>query len=138
MDGLVEVIAWDLERGGSFPWAGRRFAAIVVTNYLHRPLLADLVAAVAAGGVLVYETYTRGQERFGRPSSPAFLLEPGELLEAVRGRLRVLAYEDVVDSRPAAVQRIVAVREATVECNPQGVAEGIDSDHASHWSLIEG
>jgi len=104
-DGRVEVIGWDLERGAPFPLAGRRFAAVVVTNYLHRPLLADLMTAVADGGVLVYEKYSRGQERFGRPSNPAFLLEPGELLEAVRGRLRVLAYEDVVDSRPAAVQR---------------------------------
>jgi SAM-dependent methyltransferase len=112
-DGRVEVIEWDLERGRPFPLAGRHFAAVVVTNYLYRPVLADLVAAVAEGGVLLYETYTRGQERLGRPSSPAFLLEPGELLEAVRGLLRVLAYEDVVDFRPAAVQRIVAMREAT-------------------------
>ena len=111
-DGRVEVIEWDLERGGPFPLAGRHFDAVVVTNYLYRPVLADLVAAVAGGGVLIYETYTRGQERRGRPRNPAFLLEPGELLEAVRGRLRVLAYEDVVDVRQAAVQRIAAVREA--------------------------
>jgi hypothetical protein len=71
------------------------------------------VGALVPGGVLVYETFARGNERFGKPSNPAFLLEPGELLEAVRGHLRVLAYEDlVVDSpRPAAIQRICARRE---------------------------
>jgi len=64
-------------------------------------------------GLLIYETFARGNERFGKPSNPAFLLEPGELLEAVRGRLRVVAYEDrVVESpRPAAVQRLAARRE---------------------------
>jgi hypothetical protein len=86
---------------------------VVVTNYLHRPILPDLVEAVAPGGVLIYETYARGQERFGRPSRPEFLLKPGELLEAVRGALRAVAYEDVVldDPGPKAVQRIAAIRE---------------------------
>jgi hypothetical protein len=60
---------------------------------------------------LIYETFAAGNERFGRPSNPAFLLHPGELLDVVRGRLRVLAYEDlqVADPRPAMVQRICAV-----------------------------
>jgi len=108
-----EALRADLENGGPLPAAGRRFAGIVVTNYLHRPLLPDLVAAVAPGGLLLYETFARGNERFGRPRNPDFLLRPGELLEAVRGRLRVLAYEDLIvdEPRPAAVQRIAARNE---------------------------
>ncbi|MFQ5948414.1 MAG: SAM-dependent methyltransferase, partial [Acidimicrobiia bacterium] len=72
------------------------------------------VAAVEPGGVLIYETYARGNERLGRPTNPDFLLEPGELLEAVRGSLRVVAYEDLVvdEPRPAAVQRICAAHVA--------------------------
>jgi hypothetical protein len=86
------------------------FDGIVVANYLHRPLLPTLVESLVAGGLLVYETFARGNERFGKPSNPAFLLAPGELLEAVHGHLRVLAYEDLVveEPRPAAVQRICA------------------------------
>ena len=91
------------------------FGGVVVTNYLWRPLLGALVAAVAPGGALIYETFARGNERIGHPRNPDFLLEPGELLDAVRGELRVVAYEDVVVDapRPAAVQRIAAVRAAT-------------------------
>jgi len=108
----VRVLAADLE-GGPWPYAGRRFDAIVVTNYLHRPLLPILVDSLEPGGLLVYETFARGNERYGKPSNPAFLLAPGELLEAARGRLHVLAFEDlVVDSpAPAAIQRIAARRE---------------------------
>lgn len=107
----LQVLQVDLEDGRPFPLAGTAFSGVIVTNYLHRPLLADLVAAVAPGGVLLYETFARGQERFGLPTNPDFLLEPGELLEAVRGRLRVVGYEDLVldQPRPAAVQRICAV-----------------------------
>lgn len=110
----LEVIETDLEDGRTFPLAGRRFAGVVVTNYLHRPILPDIVSAVAPGGFLIYETFAAGNERFGKPSNPAFLLQPGELLEAVRGELRVRAYEDlIVDTPcPAAVQRICAGREA--------------------------
>ena len=103
----------DIE-SGPWPYAGHTFAGVVVTNYLHRPLLPTLVAAVEPGGVLIYETFALGNERFGRPSNPEFLLRPGELLEAVRGELRVIAYEDLeVDSpKPAMVQRICAQRPA--------------------------
>ena len=104
----------DLE-SGPWPYADRRFAGIVVVNYLHRPLFPRLLEALAPGGVLIYETFAAGNERYGRPSNPAFLLKPGELLEVVRGRLRVIAYEDleVSDPRPAAVQRICAVHPPT-------------------------
>lgn len=106
----LEVITADLESGAPWPLARRRFAGVVVTNYLHRPLLPAIVGAVAADGVLLYETFAAGNERFGKPSNPAFLLRPGELLEAVRGRLRVIAYEDLAvdEPRPAMVQRIAA------------------------------
>ncbi|QJR10206.1 hypothetical protein DSM104443_01260 [Usitatibacter rugosus] len=109
----VTLRAADLEDGSPWPYAGQRFDAIVVTNYLHRPLLPVLVDSLEPGGLLVYETFARGNERFGKPSNPAFLLAPGELLDAVRGRLRVIGYEDVtvLEPRPAAVQRMAARRE---------------------------
>jgi SAM-dependent methyltransferase len=110
----LEIVEADLETGEPFPFAGRTFGGVVVTNYLHRPILPAIVEAVAPGGVLLYETFARGHAEIGgRPSNPDFLLLPGELLEAVRGRLRVVAYEDVAcgPPTPAAVQRIAAIRE---------------------------
>lgn len=113
----LERLQADLEDGRPFPLASRQFAGVVVTNYLYRPLFPALIAALAPGGVLLVETFTLGNERFGRPRNPDHLLRPGELLEAVRGALRVLAYEDlVVDKpRPAAVQRICARNEAPAD-----------------------
>jgi SAM-dependent methyltransferase len=101
----------DLE-GGAWPYAGQAFAAIVVVNYLHRPLFPHLLAALAPGGVLIYETFAAGNERYGRPANPDFLLRPGELLDVARGALRVLAYEDlfVAEPKPAMIQRICAMR----------------------------
>jgi len=106
----LEIVTADLE-AASWPLPGRKFAGVVVTNYLHRPLFPALLAAVVPGGAFVYETFAAGNERFGKPSNPDFLLRPGELLETVRGRLRVIAYEDVevAEPRPAMVQRIAAV-----------------------------
>jgi SAM-dependent methyltransferase len=100
----------DLE-GASWPYPGERFEGIVVVNYLHRPLIPQLLASLAPEGILIYETFAAGNERYGRPSNPAFLLQPGELLEAVRGRLCVVAYEDlhVSNPRPAMIQRICAI-----------------------------
>ena len=107
----VDVKVTDLE-AGTWPYPGERFGGIIVTNYLHRPLLATLIDALDARGVLIYETFAAGNERYGRPSNPAFLLAPGELLDTVRGRLRVIAYEDlyVESPRSAMVQRICAQR----------------------------
>jgi SAM-dependent methyltransferase len=112
-DPRVEVVEADLEDGRPFPLRARRFDGVVVIHYLYRAILQDLVRAVAPGGILVYETFARGNERFGRPTNPAFLLRPGELLDAVRGELRVLAYEDLLvdEPAPAAIQRICARRE---------------------------
>ena len=108
---MFEAIPADLENGAPWPLGERRFAGVVVTNYLHRPLFPSLLAAVASGGLLLYETFAAGNERFGRPRNPEFLLRPGELLDLTRGRFRVLAYEDMEQSEPypACFQRIVAV-----------------------------
>src|SRR3546814_5240746 len=76
-DPRLEPLACDLESDEPPGFLARRFGGIVVTNYLHRPLLAPLTAALAPGGVLIYETFARGNERFGKPSNPAFLLEEG-------------------------------------------------------------
>jgi SAM-dependent methyltransferase len=105
-----EPILADLEAGGPWPLGDRRFAGVVVTNYLHRPLLPAIVGTVAPGGLLLYETFAQGNERFGRPSNPAFLLLPGELIDAVADSLEVLAYEhgEVSEPRPAVIQRIAA------------------------------
>jgi SAM-dependent methyltransferase len=108
----VEIAHAELEDGSPWPLPGRTFAAVVVTNYLHRPLFGTLLDALAPGGVLLYETYMEGNERFGEPSRPAFLLKDGELLDLVRGRLSVTAYEARLVSEPkmAMVQRIAARR----------------------------
>ena len=109
-DDGVEVVQADLEQG-AWPFAGRVFGGVVVTNYLYRPLLPLLAAAVAREGVLMYETFSRGNERVGRPRNPDFLLAPGELYEAVAPFLQVVAYEQGLEQRPrlAVRQRIVAV-----------------------------
>jgi SAM-dependent methyltransferase len=103
----------DLE-SAEWPYTGMTFGAVVVTNYLHRPLFPQLLESVATGGVLIYETFALGNERFGRPANPDFLLKPGELLHIVGNRFRVIAYEDVYMElpRPAMVQRICARRES--------------------------
>ena len=106
----LEVVEADLENGAPWPLGERRFGAIVVTNYLHRPLLPILVDRLEPGGVLVYETFARGNERIGQPTNPDFLLERGELLRAVAGKLRVIAFEEAT-LPDRVVQRIVAVRE---------------------------
>ncbi|MEJ7686740.1 MAG: class I SAM-dependent methyltransferase [Variovorax sp.] len=99
----------DIE-AGPWPFAGQTFGAVVVTNYLWRPRLPDIVAAVAPGGVLLYETFAAGNETVGKPSRADFLLQPGELLRACAG-LRIVAYEDgFLPSPERFVQRIAAVR----------------------------
>ncbi len=106
----VDTRCEDLE-AGPWPLGHARFDAVIVTNYLHRPLFGYLRAALAPGGLLVYETFARGNERYGRPSNPAFLLEPGELLVAFGRDLTVLAFEqgDVRSgARAAVIERIAA------------------------------
>ena len=109
----VEVMAADLEDGSPWPLGARDFDGIVVANYLHRPLFPHLANALAPGGVLIYETFGIGNERFGKPSNPNFLLHPGELLEfAAAQGLQVLAYAcgEVAEPKHAITQRMVAQR----------------------------
>ena len=109
----ITTIEYDLEApGAAWPFAPHSLAGIVVTNYLYRPLLPPLCASLAPDGVLIYETFARGNEVFGKPSNPDFLLMPNELMGlAGRAGLRVVAFEDgVVQSpKPARVQRVCAV-----------------------------
>ena len=105
----LETRVADLE-SGPWPFAGQRFDAVVVTNYLWRPLLPVIVDSVAPGGALIYETFAAGNEAYGKPSRADFLLQSGELLVACAG-LRVVAFEDgYLDGPPRRVQRIAAVR----------------------------
>lgn len=104
-DSDCSIHALDLE--------SRDYDGIVVTNYLHRPLFPSLAAALAPGGILIYETFAMGNERFGKPSNPEFLLRPGELLVAFGTALAVIAFEQgmIEHPRPAVVQRIAAVKD---------------------------
>jgi SAM-dependent methyltransferase len=109
---LGETLVADLEADGPAPWplAGRRFDAVVVTNYLWRPRFDDLLALLADDGVLLYETFADGHEALGRPSRPDFLLRRGELLARCAG-LQVVAFEEGrLDDPPRCVQRIAALR----------------------------
>ncbi|MDR3518519.1 MAG: SAM-dependent methyltransferase [Azospirillaceae bacterium] len=114
----VTLVACDLEDGGPWPLpGGRQFAAVVVTNYLYRPLFPVLLRAVAPGGWLLYQTFARGQERRGRPANPDFLLGADELFDQVRAVLTVVAFEQGVSATGAVVQR-VAARRAALDAMP--------------------
>ncbi len=127
----IQPLRIDLEQDGmrpaSWPLVPGRFAGVVVTNYLHRPLIEDIMASLMPGGVLIYETFAEGNQRFGKPSNPNFLLRQGELLCAAQNArpypLRVVAFEDGYVSRPAPamVQRICAIM-APGDQQPDGLA----------------
>jgi hypothetical protein len=105
---LGETLVADIE-GGPWPLAGRRFDAVIVANYLWRPLVPTLLASLADGGVYLHETFADGQQHIGRPSRPEFLLRPGELITFARS-LRIVSYEDGwLDGPPRCVQRIAAI-----------------------------
>lgn len=108
----IDIVEADLEGSDPWPLPGRTFDGIVVTNYLHRPLFPVLIDSLSPGGALIYETFAVGNEDLGRPRNPDFLLRDGELLDAVAGKLSVVAYEaGRIDApKPAIVQRIAAVR----------------------------
>jgi SAM-dependent methyltransferase len=117
----IETLQCDLESGeaaAAWPFPTERFSGIVVTNYLHRPLFPFLFKAMAPSGILIYETFAAGNARFGKPSRPEFLLQPGELPEQVRQHagpgIQVLAYEEgyVALPKPAMIQRICVRRDA--------------------------
>ena len=112
----AEIIAADLETSAPWPLGGRTFAGVVVTNYLHRPVLPRIIGCVGPGGVLIYETFAQGNERHGRPRNPDFLLCPGELPAlAEDAGLHVVAFEQGLeedDGGARVVQRICAVRDS--------------------------
>ena len=106
----ITTLAADLE-GAPWPLADQRFDAILVSHYLHRPLFAHLLGALAGDGVLLYETFARGNEQFGRPRNPDFLLHPNELLTVFAPALTIVSFEQGVVDTPhvAVVQRLCAV-----------------------------
>lgn len=119
---FCEKILADIETE-AWPLTGRQFDAVVVTNYLWRPLMPTLLTSLAPSGVLIYETFAAGHETIGKPSRPDFLLQPGELLAICNG-LRVVAFEDgfvdiAGDKSARFVQRIAAVREAGAKQSPK-------------------
>lgn len=121
---LAEIIAADIE-AGPWPLGQRQFDLVLVSNYLWRPLLAQIVAAVAPGGWLIYETFADGQQSIGRPARADFLLQPGELLQVCAG-LRIVGYENGFETgaqhgggQPRYVQRIAAVRPLPGETFPR-------------------
>ena len=123
LEAVARVVQADIE---ACPWPlpGESFDLVLVTNYLWRPLLPTIVASVAPGGWLIYETFALGQQTIGRPARAEFLLAPGELLDACHGQLRVIGYEDGFEPASADgavnaryVQHVAAVREAA----PEGV-----------------
>lgn len=107
----IRFVRADLEDGSPWPLPGEQFQGIVVANYLHRPLYPLIERTLAPGGVLIYETFMRGNERFGKPSNPAYLLEPGELWRAFAG-LHIIAFEQglSLEPKPAMRQRLCARR----------------------------
>lgn len=112
----ITTLQHDLEvadESARWPFAPGRFAGIVVTHYLFRPLLSFLADSLTPNGVLIYETFAEGNAQFGKPSNPDFLLAHGELsMLAQATKLHVLAYEDgyVETPKPAMVQRLCAIK----------------------------
>jgi SAM-dependent methyltransferase len=119
----LDLIEADLENGAPFPLQGRTFDAVIVTNYLWRPILADIVDCVAGDGILIYETFALGNAQYGGPSRPEFLLRPNELITAVEPKLTVIAFEHVTVTCgwERVAQRIAAVgpRHAWIENPPR-------------------
>lgn len=106
---IARTVCADLENG-PWPLNGLTFDAVVVTHYLWRPLWPQILASLAPGGLLIYETFADGNASVGKPSRPDFLLQPGELLERCQS-LHIVAYEDGFLSEPDRfVQRICAIR----------------------------
>lgn len=113
----LETQVLDLE-GEVWPLGQSCFSAVIVTNYLYRPRLSELLAAVAPGGIVIYETFAQGNEAFGKPSNPDFLLKPHELLSWVQANkeFQIIAFEQgiVTENKPASIQRICAVRSSGI------------------------
>ena len=111
----LEILQFDLEDGAPWPFAGERFKAVVVTNYLHRPTLDQTMGLIAAGGVLIYETFGVGNGRFGKPSNPAYLATQGEIAGHARNlglEVEIDCHLEIASPRPAIVQRVLATNGA--------------------------
>jgi SAM-dependent methyltransferase len=108
----MTLLQADLERGDPWPFQSERYGAVVVTNYLWRPIFPDLLNSVANGGLLIYETFADGNEAYGKPSRPEFLLKPNELKDLVKDTFSLIAFEEgyVEAPKPAVTQRICAMR----------------------------
>tara|TARA_B100000686_G_C16751726_1_gene952950 strand:+ start:1455 stop:2126 length:672 start_codon:yes stop_codon:yes gene_type:complete len=116
----LSIAKVDLEVPGSWPFKSAAFAGIIVTNYLHRPLFPHIIKALATGGLLVYETFAQGNQKFGKPTNPNYLLAPGELIRLTQEHLHIVAYEDVTVSQPksARIQRICASKRPHTDNSP--------------------
>ncbi|MGB0670468.1 MAG: class I SAM-dependent methyltransferase [Rhodospirillales bacterium] len=122
----AQILTADLEDGSPWPLRGETFDAVCVVNYLHRPLFPVLIDSLRPGGVLIYETFARGNEAFARPRNPDHLLRAGELLEWVSGRLQVVAFEHGIRTDgplPGVIQRIAAVRDPETTNRDDGEPE---------------
>ena len=124
----ADLIEADLEDGSPWPLGARRFDAIVVVNYLHRDLFAQLIASLNPGGVLMYETFARGNEDFTRPRNPDHLLKSGELLVAVQGQLQVVAYEHGLVTNAD----ITGVKQRLCAVNDLSLSEREDGEPTPH------
>ncbi len=109
----IRTLWTDIE-SSPWPFVGHSFDTVIVTNYLWRPLLPLIAACVMERGAIIYETFAQGNERYGKPANPDFLLAPDELMQhfGTKQGFEVIAYEDITLElpKPARVQRIAAVK----------------------------
>ena len=107
-----QVIKHDLEAGTSWGFSSCSFDAVVVTNYLYRPIFPDLLSIIDEGGVLIYETFSKGNEIYGKPTNPNYLLEPEELIDLVRPSMRLISFKEGYsnEGKESITQKIVAVK----------------------------
>lgn len=112
----LEIIQTDVELCQSWSIIHEKFDAVIVSNYLHRPLFPKIIDIIAQNGLLIYETFSRGNAAFGRPSNPDFLLNPGELIDVFHPFLQIIAYEYGLESTPkkAVRQRICAIKSTSI------------------------
>ena len=108
----IVLMEYDLEDGSTLPFPKSSFQGVVVTNYLYRPIFPQLLNLLDDGGILIYETFAVGNEKYGRPTNPDYLLKSGELISLVSSQMRIIAYEECLVGRPAKayVQRITAAK----------------------------
>jgi SAM-dependent methyltransferase len=111
----LEVIEADLENGSPWPLPDRSFAGVIVCNYLYRPLMRQLIECLMPGGVLIYETFAVGNEAYGKPKNPDFLLRDGELLQHFGNEFQIVAYEfgKTEAPSPAVRQGFCGIRKPT-------------------------